>query len=127
MQELLQLELLLQGLQRLELLLQERLLEQRQQRRQIDQRLSGLMGAEGGKVEVRLDLKWTFPLAYAEIITGDGRAIKRRRVDLSTTGSFGDVSFKIDADVTDQRWLRVEVWDVATNGAFTQPVWLNRR
>ena len=85
------------------------------------------MGAEGGKVEVRLDLKWTFPLAYAEIITGDGRAIKRRRVDLSTTGSFGEVSLKIDADVTDQRWLRVEVWDVATNGAFTQPVWLNRR
>jgi hypothetical protein len=83
--------------------------------------------AEGGKAEVRLDLKWTFPLAYAEIITGDGRKIKRRRVDLSTTGSFGEVSLKIDADVTDQRWLRVEVWDVATNGAFTQPVWLNQR
>jgi hypothetical protein len=64
---------------------------------------------KGGKAEVRLDLKWTFPLAYAEIITGDGREIKRRRVDLSTTGSFGEVSLNIDADVTDQRWLRVEV------------------
>jgi hypothetical protein len=81
----------------------------------------------GGKAEVRLDLKWTFPLAYAEIITGDGREIKRKRVDLSTTGSFGETSRKINVDVTDQRWLRVEVWDVATNGAFTQPVWLNRR
>ena len=82
---------------------------------------------KGREAEVRLDLKWTFPLAYAEIITGDGRKIKRRRVDLSTTGSFGEVSLKIDADVTDQHWLRVEVWDVATNGAFTQPVWLNQR
>ena len=85
------------------------------------------MVVEGRKAEVRLDLKWTFPLVYAEIITGDGREIKRRRVDLSTTGSFGEVSLKLDTDVTDQRWLRVEVWDVATNGAFTQPVWLDQR
>ena len=21
-------------------------------------------------------------------------------------------------------WVRLEVWDIATNGAFTQPVWL---
>ena len=82
---------------------------------------------EGGNAEVRLDLKWTFPLAYAEIITGDGRQIKRQRIDLATTGAFGEMSRKINADVTDQRWLRVEVWDIATNGAFTQPIWLNRR
>ena len=31
----------------------------------------------GRKAEVRLDLRWTFPLAYAEIITGDGNAITR--------------------------------------------------
>ena len=75
---------------------------------------------------MRLDLQWTFPLAYAEIITGDGREIKRRRVDLSATGSFGKRTLKLDADIAGQRWLRVEVWDVATNGAFTQPVWLNQ-
>jgi hypothetical protein len=81
--------------------------------------------AKGRKVEVRLDLTWTFPLAYAEIITGDGRDTKRQRVDLSATESFGEVSIKADVDVTGQRWLRVEVWDIATNGAFTQPVWLH--
>jgi hypothetical protein len=64
-------------------------------------------------------------LAYAEIITGDGRDTKRQRVDLSATESFGEVSIKADVDVTGQRWLRVEVWDIATNGAFTQPVWLH--
>ena len=81
---------------------------------------------EGNKAELRLGLKWTFPLAYAEIITGDGREVKRRRVDLSETGSFGEDTLKINADVAGQRWLRVEVWDIATNGAFTQPVWLQR-
>lgn len=81
---------------------------------------------KGSKAEVRLDLKWTFPLAYAEIITGDGHDIKRHRVDLSATESFGEKSLKVDVDVTGGRWLRVEVWDVATNGAFTQPVWLHK-
>ena len=82
---------------------------------------------KGQRAEVRLDLKWTFPLAYAEIITGDGHDIRRHRVDLSATESFGEMSLKVDADVTGQHWLRVEVWDIATNGAFTQPVYLHRR
>jgi hypothetical protein len=77
------------------------------------------------KAEIRLDLKWTFPLAYAEIITGDGHQIKRQRVDLSATESFGEKTLKVDVDVSGQRWIRVEVWDVATNGAFTQPVYLH--
>ncbi len=51
--------------------------------------------------------------------------IKRQRVDLSTTESLGEESIKVDVDVTGQRWLRVEVWDIATNGAFTQPVGLH--
>ncbi len=78
----------------------------------------------GGNAEVNLELKWTFPLAYAEVITGDGHKIKRQRVDLSATESFGEKSLKVDVDVTGQRWIRVEVWDIATNGAFTQPVYL---
>ncbi len=24
----------------------------------------------------------------------------------------------------DRRWVRIEVWDIARNGAFTQPVWI---
>lgn len=83
--------------------------------------------AADGQATVRLDLEWTFPLAYAEIVSGDGRTIKRRRIDLSTTESFGKTSLTLEADTAAGRWLRVEVWDVATNGAFTQPVWLDRR
>ncbi len=80
-----------------------------------------------GKAEVHLRLAWTFPLSHAEVITGDGSETKRQKVDLSASGSFGNDVLKIDVDVTGQRWLRVEVWDVATNGAFTQPVWLVER
>ena len=80
---------------------------------------------KGRKAEVHLDLKWTFPLAYAEIITGDGHETKRKKVDLSATESFGEMSLKLDVEVAGQHWIRVEVWDVATNGAFTQPVYLH--
>ena len=79
---------------------------------------------DSSKVEVQFDLKWTFPLAYAQIIMGDGKSVKRQQVDLRNTGSFGEQSFRTKVDATGQRWLRVEVWDIATNGVFTQPVWL---
>lgn len=78
----------------------------------------------GDKAEVKLQLQWTFPLAYAEVITGDGRDIRRQRIDLSGTEAFGKMPLKMDIDVTGARWLRLEVWDIATNGAFTQPVGL---
>ncbi len=79
-----------------------------------------------GTATVELDLEWTFPLAYAEVISGDGESVQRKRIDLSHTTSFNEGSFAIDVDLTNQHWVRVEIWDVATNGAFTQPVWLNR-
>jgi len=78
-----------------------------------------------GKADVKLKLKWTFPLAYAEVITGDGRKVKRHRIDLSETESFGEMPLNVEVDITGQRWLRVEAWDIATNGAFTQPVGLH--
>lgn len=77
-----------------------------------------------GRWRVNLDVQWTFPLAYAEIISGDGSVTRRQRVDLSGTGLHGAETLEIDADLSGQRWARVEVWDVAMNGAFTQPVWL---
>ena len=77
-----------------------------------------------GKLSVQLDLKWTFPLSYAEVITGNGEQVKRERIDLSKTGAYGEDRFQVNADVSGQAWIRVEVWDVATNGAFTQPVWI---
>ncbi|MBI2477609.1 MAG: hypothetical protein HYV60_02865 [Planctomycetia bacterium] len=80
-----------------------------------------------GPSQIRLDLDWTFPLSYAELVSGNGRDTKRQRIDLSSTKAFGHESRHIEADLRGQHWARVEVWDVATNGAFTQPVWLESR
>jgi hypothetical protein len=32
---------------------------------------------QGGKAEVRVDLRWTFPLKYVELISGDGSRVYR--------------------------------------------------
>jgi hypothetical protein len=50
--------------------------------------------------------------------------VSRRRVDLSDTGSFGQTELKLLVDLPGRTWVRLQVWDVACNGAFTQPVWL---
>jgi len=31
---------------------------------------------------------------------------------------------RLPFDVKGRTWVRFEVWDIAANGAFTQPVWL---
>ena len=78
-----------------------------------------------GKAEVKVSVDWTFPLNYMEIISGDGQQVFRERIDLSDTESFGKRDFQSEISLDGRKWVRVEVWDVAANGAFTQPVWLD--
>src|SRR5262249_51736963 len=78
----------------------------------------------GEQPEVRVTLEWTFPLHFAEIITGDGQQVYRQRIDLTDTGTFGERTLTLRPDLRGRKWLRLEVWDVAVNGAFTQPAWL---
>ena len=75
-------------------------------------------------VVLEAQLQWTFPLAFAEIISGDGQRVTRQRIDLSDTESFGTRTLRAAVDLANQKWVRFEVWDVAANGAFTQPVWV---
>ena len=81
-----------------------------------------LSGSE--KPELEADIEWTFPLAFAEIITGDGKNVQRERVDLSDTEPFGRRTLHLSPNLSGQDWVRFEVWDVAANGAFSQPIWL---
>lgn len=83
-----------------------------------------LKRAGSGKAKVKVAIDWTFPLNYLEIISGDGENVSRERFDLSNTESFGTQDFEFTIDLTRKKWIRLEVWDVATNGAFTQPVWV---
>lgn len=77
------------------------------------------------KPEVRLDLAWTFPMRFVEVVSGDGSRVFRERIDLSDTGAFGRRTLRIKPELAGRKWVRVEAWDIATNGAFTQPVWLD--
>ncbi len=70
------------------------------------------------------DLSWTFPPAFAEVVWGDGTAVRRRVFPLDGEGECGRRRFVWEAGLEGARWARLEVWDVAANGAFTQPAWL---
>jgi hypothetical protein len=80
---------------------------------------------KSGKVKIELGINWTFPLNFAEIISGDGKQVYREKINLENTGAFGNQKFVFNTNLKNRTWVRVEVWDVAANGAFTQSVWLN--
>lgn len=67
------------------------------------------------------DLEWTYPLAFAEVIWGTGADTKRHRIALSDTTEHQRKTFEWPIDPKGAKWLRFEVWDIARNGAFTQP------
>jgi hypothetical protein len=70
------------------------------------------------------DLEWTFPLRHAEVIWGDGARVMRKRLTLPDTTEFGRRRFTWPVELTGARWYRLEAWDVAGDGAFTQPKWI---
>ena len=70
------------------------------------------------------DLEWTFPMAFAEVVSGDGQRVYRQRIDLADTEGFGSRKLRVPLDLKGRTWVRFEAWDIAANGAFTQPLWL---
>ncbi len=79
----------------------------------------------GEKPDLKVELSWTFPMRFVEVISGDGSHVFRERIDLSDTGPFERRTLHLKPDLAGRKWVRVEAWDVATDGAFTQPVWLS--
>ena len=78
----------------------------------------------GGSVEIRATMSWTFPLRFVELVSGDGERVFRERIELADTEPFGERTLTHRLNLAGRTWVRMEVWDIATNGAFTQPVWL---
>ncbi len=72
------------------------------------------------------DLEWTYPLAFMEIVSGDGKKVYRQRIDLNDTQEFQSRKIQKSIDLRGRHWVRIEVWDIAKNGAFTVPVWIQR-
>ncbi len=80
--------------------------------------------AGGASVEMEATLTWTFPPAFAEVVWGDGAKTRRRRIDLREEAAFGGKTLRVPLALGGAKWVRLEAWDVAVNGAFTQPVWV---
>jgi hypothetical protein len=78
---------------------------------------------DGDHVQAHVAATYTFPLNMAEIVWGDGTRTERRVFPLDTTREFGKTDFDWSLDAPGWKWARLAVWDVAGNGAFTNPVW----
>ena len=77
-----------------------------------------------GNCNITFKVDWTFPLNFAEIISGDGTKVYRQQINLNDTKAFGNKTFHLTTQMKNRKWLRLEVWDAAANGAFTQTVWI---
>ena len=75
--------------------------------------------------ELNVNLQWTFPLQFIEVVSGDGKQVYRERFEMDSTSSFGSETFKYTIDLEDKKWVRLEAWDVAANGAFTQSIYVS--
>lgn len=85
-----------------------------------------LSGVAGG-LSVGADLSWTYPLDFIEIVWGDGKTVQRKVIDATDLPPMG--SRHITFPLTDRRarWVRIAAWDVAANGAVSQPIALPGR
>ena len=74
-------------------------------------------------IRVRATVRHTFPLQFAEIVWGDGSQTQRKLIPLDTTKEFQKTAYKWAVDAPGWKWARVAVWDIAANGAMTNPTW----
>jgi len=93
---------------------------------QINRHISGdqVQLPPNGIANIDLQLSWTFPMNFVEIVSGDGEKVYRERISLKETEAFGNTRFHFNSRLAGRKWVRIEAWDVAANGAFSQTFWL---
>ena len=79
----------------------------------------------GAQRTITADVEWTYPLAFVEVVSGDGKKVDRQVISATDLGPFGTKHFAIPFNATGKSWVRFAVWDSAGDGGFVQPVWLN--
>lgn len=77
-----------------------------------------------GFANIKLRLSWTFPMNFVEIISGDGAKVYREKIDLTKTQAFGSQLIQFKTKLSNRTWVRVEAWDIAANGAFSQSFYI---
>ncbi len=83
-----------------------------------------VVGGTGNQRTITADAEWTFPMAFMEIVTGDGKTVTKQVISATDMQAFGTKKIAIPFDATGKKWVRFAMWDVAGNGGFTQPQWL---
>jgi hypothetical protein len=78
---------------------------------------------QAGELKVNARVTSTFPLRLAAIVWGDGKQTHRESFPLESAAAFDDHAYTWTAHTPGRIWARLEVWDIAGNGVFTQPVW----
>jgi hypothetical protein len=82
-----------------------------------------MITGRGDSVHVAIETSSTFPLRMAEVVWGNGTSIHYERFDLYRSHEFENGTFAWDVNLPGWKWARVAVWDVAGDGAFTNPTW----
>lgn len=82
------------------------------------------VAGSGSTRTVIADVAWTFPLEFVEIVWGDGEEVGRDVIPTTDLLPFGKKRFEIPFEVGQKKWIRFAAWDVATNGAMVQPVYV---
>ena len=85
------------------------------------------VGGSGNQRTITAQAEWTFPLAFMEIVTGDGKTVKKQVIPATDMQAFGTKKLSLPFDATGKKWVRFAMWDIAGNGAFTQPQWLDAK
>ena len=80
----------------------------------------------GDSRTITAEVEWTFPLEFVEVVWGDGQKTDRQIIPTSDLAPFGKKRFEIPFNAAGKKWVRFAAWDVATNGAFVQPITLTR-
>lgn len=78
--------------------------------------------SDASAVTAKVKAQWTFPLAFGEIVWGNGSETFTQTFPLEQTRPFGGATFEWKTNAKDWKWARIALWDVAGNGAFVNPV-----
>ncbi|MGC2402096.1 MAG: hypothetical protein WA510_20045 [Acidobacteriaceae bacterium] len=82
------------------------------------------LSAKGsGEVQVNARVTSTFPLRLAAVVWGDGKTTHRETIPLDSTPAFDSHTYAWSEKTPEWIWARLEIWDVAGDGVFTQPIW----
>ena len=75
----------------------------------------------GNQRTIVADAEWTFPLAFVEVVWGDGKKIDRQIISATNLPPFGSKRFSIPFDATGKSWVRLAVWDTAATARSFSP------